>query len=95
VLVIANDAAWGMEKNLQIGIYGRERVTAADLLPTRYDEVARALGAWGEHVEHAADLEPALRRAIASGRPAVVDITAECAPSSTTDASVRRKLARR
>jgi acetolactate synthase I/II/III large subunit len=95
VLVVANDAAWGMEKNLQIGIYGRERVTAADLLPTRYDEVARALGAWGEHVDRAADLEPALRRAVASGRPAVLDITAECAPSSTTDASVRRKLARR
>jgi len=95
VLVVANDAAWGMEKNLQIGIYGRDRVTAAELLPTRYDEVARALGAWGEHVDHAADLEPALRRAISSGRPAVVDVTAECAPSSTTDASVRRKLARR
>ena len=95
VLVVANDAAWGMEKNLQIGIYGRERVTAAELLPTRYDQVAGALGAYGEHVDRAEDLEPALRRAIASGRPAVVDITAECAPSSTTDASVRRKLARR
>lgn len=35
---------------------------------------AHLLGAYGERVEKAADLLPALERAIASGRPAVVDV---------------------
>jgi acetolactate synthase-1/2/3 large subunit len=41
---------------------------------TRYDRVAQELGAHGEFVEKPHDIRPALERAVASGRPAVVNV---------------------
>lgn len=43
--------------------------------PVRYDLVARALGAWGEFVDHPDQLGPALERARAAGRTAVVHVS--------------------
>lgn len=40
----------------------------------RYDKLGEAFGAHGEHVEHPDDLAPALRRALAAGRSAVVNV---------------------
>jgi acetolactate synthase-1/2/3 large subunit len=48
-----------------------------ELLPARYDQVVTALGGHGEHVEQAADLVPAIERALASGKPACVNIMIE------------------
>ncbi|MGB6838145.1 MAG: thiamine pyrophosphate-dependent enzyme, partial [Dehalococcoidia bacterium] len=36
-------------------------------------EVARAFGAYGERISRADEVEPALKRAFASGKPAVVE----------------------
>ena len=41
---------------------------------TRYDRVAQELGAHGEFVEKPHDIRPALERAFASGKPAVVNV---------------------
>jgi acetolactate synthase-1/2/3 large subunit len=41
---------------------------------TRYDRMAIDLGAHGEHVEKPHDVRPALERAFASGKPAVVNV---------------------
>ena len=41
---------------------------------TRYDRLAIDLGAHGEHVEKPHDVRPALERAFASGKPAVVNV---------------------
>jgi thiamine pyrophosphate-dependent acetolactate synthase large subunit-like protein len=41
---------------------------------TRYDRVAQELGAHGEYVEKAHEIRPALERAFASGKPAVVNV---------------------
>jgi acetolactate synthase-1/2/3 large subunit len=41
---------------------------------TRYDKVAQELGAHGEFVEKAHEIRPALERAWASGKPAVVNV---------------------
>ena len=41
---------------------------------TRYDKVAQELGAHGEYVEKPHEIRPALERAWASGRPAVVNV---------------------
>jgi acetolactate synthase-1/2/3 large subunit len=95
VAVVGNDAAWGMERNLQVGIYGRNRVMASDLRPTRYDRVVEALGGHGEHVVAPAGLRPALERALASNRPALVNVATAGVPSLLTESSVRRKLGRR
>ncbi|MBI2940730.1 MAG: thiamine pyrophosphate-binding protein [Chloroflexi bacterium] len=95
VTVVANDAAWGMEKMQQIGTFGADRIVAADLQPTRYDRIVEALGGHGEYVTDAGELHPALERALASGKPACVNVTARMVPSATTLAAIERKRERR
>ena len=63
VTLLGNDAAWGIDKNIQLGLYGKAVVT--DLVQTRYDLVAQGLGAHGELVERPEQLAPALERALA------------------------------
>ena len=72
VTLLGNDAAWGIDKNIQLGLYGKAVVT--DLAPTRYDLVAEGLGAYGELVERPEELAPALERALGVGRPALLNI---------------------
>jgi acetolactate synthase I/II/III large subunit len=43
-------------------------------LPSRYDRIVEALGGHGECVERPDELAPAVERAIASGRPACVNV---------------------
>jgi len=74
VAVVGNDARWNAEHQIQIRAYGAERAVGCELAPTRYDLVAAALGGHGEHVARAADLDAALERAVASARPACVNV---------------------
>lgn len=46
-------------------------------LGLRYDEVMKPLGCHVEHVEQPGELRPALRRALASGKVAVVNVVAD------------------
>jgi len=72
VVVVCNDSAWGIEQHFQRGVFGR--TTGTRLTHVRYDQMAEALGGFGAYVERAVDLAPALRAAITSGRPAVVNV---------------------
>jgi acetolactate synthase-1/2/3 large subunit len=74
VIVVGNDQGWGMEREIQAALYGAEAVNGCELGAVRYSEIARAFGAHGEEVARAADIRPALERAFAAGRPALVDI---------------------
>ena len=74
VTVVGNDARWNAEHQLQLQHYGEGRAVACELLPTRYDRLVEALGGHGELVERADDLEPALARAVGSGKPACVNV---------------------
>jgi acetolactate synthase-1/2/3 large subunit len=77
VAVIGNDATWNAEYQIQLRAYGSERAKGCELLPTRYGAVAQALGAHGEDVERPGELQGALRRAVASGKPACVNVMIE------------------
>jgi acetolactate synthase-1/2/3 large subunit len=83
VVVVGNDARWNAEHTLQLRHYGADRAVGCELRPSRYDQVAAALGGHGELVERAADLEPALGRALAAGRPACVNVLIEGLPAPT------------
>jgi thiamine pyrophosphate-dependent acetolactate synthase large subunit-like protein len=73
VSVIGNDGAWGQIKHPQRAMLGH--ATAAELKPgIRYDKMVEALGGYGELVERAEDIRPALERAFASGLPACVNV---------------------
>ena len=77
VAIVGNDARWNAEYQLQRDHYGPERTVACELLPSRYDRVAAALGGHGEFVSEPDQLEPALERALDSGRPACVNVAIE------------------
>ncbi len=81
--VVGNDACWNAEHQIQLRTYGRERAHGCELLPTRYDQAVAALGGHGEHVARAADLAPALERALASQRPSCVNVMIERVPAPT------------
>jgi acetolactate synthase-1/2/3 large subunit len=83
VVIVGNDARWNAEHQLQIKKFGSDRTVGCDLLPSRYDRVAEALGGHGEHVVHADDIVPAVDRAIASGLPAVVNVAIQSAGAPT------------
>ncbi len=81
VAIVGNDARWNAEYQIQLRNYGPDRLIGCELLPTRYDEVAKAFGGYGEHVTEPAQVLPAVRRAIASGLPAVVNVVIEGLPA--------------
>jgi acetolactate synthase I/II/III large subunit len=71
--VMGNNGIWALEKHPMEFLYGYS--VAADLRPgTRYDQMVEALGCHGELVERPHDMRPALERAFASGKPALVNI---------------------
>ena len=73
VAVMGNNGIWALEKHPMEALYGYS--VAADLRPeTRYDEMVAALGCHGELVRSPAELRPALDRAFASGKPALVNV---------------------
>jgi acetolactate synthase-1/2/3 large subunit len=72
--VVGNDGAWGQMMRPQGAVYGWDRLEAVLLNRTRYDKVVEALGGHGEYVERPEELRPALERAAASGKPALVNV---------------------
>ncbi len=91
VTVLGNDSAWGIDRQIQLGLYGRP--VATDLLPTRYDQVVQGLGGYGELVEEPEDLKPAIERAFASGLPALVNVMVQRAISPRAEAAIARRKA--
>ena len=77
IAVVGNDACWNAEYQIQLRAYGADRAHGLDLLPTRYGAVAAAMGAHGEDVSTPEQLAPALQRAAASGKPALVNVMIE------------------
>jgi thiamine pyrophosphate-dependent acetolactate synthase large subunit-like protein len=73
VAVMGNNGIWALEHHPMKFLYGYS--LAAELRPeTRYDEVVSALGGHGELVRSPDELRPALDRAFASGKPALVNV---------------------
>ena len=83
VAVVGTDARWNAEYNLQLRDYGANRARGCELAPTRYDLVVTALGGHGELVERAADLPGAIERALASGKPACINVMIESIAAPT------------
>lgn len=90
VFVVLVDGQWGMVKMSQqiaahpLGTVVRkmlvnqnlpeDQLVYSDFAPCRYDLMAEAFGAHGEHVTDSSELRGALERARDSGRPAVVQV---------------------
>jgi len=73
-VVVACDRGWGMERSSQMmgGVGGL--VETEHYAGVRYDLVAQAFGCHGEKVDEIEQLRPALERAVASGKPALIQV---------------------
>ena len=90
--MMGNDATWNIDKNFQIAYYGR--AVATDLRYVRYDQVVSAIGGHGEYVERGEEVVPAMRRALASGKPSLVNVNVGSKQSPLADAMIARKSSR-
>lgn len=76
VCVIGVDNQWGLE----VGVYKRTFGQGTAETGThwskevRFDKIAEGFGCYGEYVEKAEDIAPAIARAYASGKPAVIHV---------------------
>jgi len=73
VCVVYNDRGLGNERAFQKEHYGG-RTFAVDYNDVDFAALARVFGAYGERVEEPSGVLPALKRALDSGLPAVVDV---------------------
>ena len=72
VTVIGNDGQWGEIRLPQIALMGEERAIATELAPrAHYEQIAGALGGYGEFVTDPTEIVPALQRAFAYGQRAI------------------------
>jgi acetolactate synthase I/II/III large subunit len=91
IWLVMNNNAFGTIAGLQKAAYG---LTHGTLFPSatggwgdqkpNYAEIARAYGCEAERLTSAADLAPALRRALAAGRPYLLDVPMKNNPTPTT-----------
>jgi sulfoacetaldehyde acetyltransferase len=76
VAVVWNNRQWGAEKKNQVIWFG-DRYVGSNLDNPDFAEVARAMGAKGISVAAENDLQPAIKEAVDSGRPCVVQVDAD------------------
>ncbi len=76
ICIVGCDYAWGLEVRGYRGFVGpgTNETEAHWGRQVRLDKTAESFGAYGEYVEHEADIGPAIERALASGRPAVIQV---------------------
>jgi acetolactate synthase-1/2/3 large subunit len=79
VVLVAVDEGWGMERSAYtFQGYPPDRHLGIDLCAQmRYDVIAQGMGCYGEKVDEIEQLLPALERATASGKPAVLHVTVD------------------
>ena len=87
--VLGNDATWGIDKTFQVAYYGR--AVGTDLRHIRYDKVVEAIGGYTEHVEAPGEVGAAVGRALASGRPSLVDVSVRSGASPLASAMIARR----
>lgn len=85
VCIVAVDHAWGIEVASYKATFGAETPTPeAKWSPhVRLDKTAESFGAHGEFVTRAEDIAPAVERALASGKPALVHVAIDPVANST------------
>ncbi|MGZ5383481.1 MAG: thiamine pyrophosphate-binding protein [Acidimicrobiia bacterium] len=71
--VVGNDGVWNNIKTFHRAFYP-ERLVATDLGVRPYHLMVEGLGGYGEFVDRPEEIRPALERAAASGKPALVNV---------------------
>ena len=74
VTIVLNNKAWGMCVHGQQAMYGGNRLVVTTLGEGRYDQVAEGFGCFGAYVEQVGDIASAVSQALASGKPACINV---------------------
>jgi thiamine pyrophosphate-dependent acetolactate synthase large subunit-like protein len=76
ICIVGCDYAWGLEVRGYRGLLGPDspETEAHWGRQLRLDKTAESFGAHGEYVEREEDIGPAIERALASGKPAVIQV---------------------
>ncbi len=95
IIIIHNDSAWGFCRDTQRTLYGDETADCGTELGfTRYDKVVESFGGYGELVERAEDIIPALKRAIESNKVACINVVVDkneiCIGSKQLNAGLKK-----
>jgi acetolactate synthase-1/2/3 large subunit len=72
VMIVGNDAGWGLERELQGATAGS--TVACELRRTQYDQVMKGFGGGGETIDTLDQVRPAVERAFASGVPYCLNV---------------------
>ncbi len=85
VCIVAVDYAWGLEIASYRANFGEHTpIPEAQWNPkVRLDKTAESFGAHGEYVERCEDIAPAVERALASGKPALIHVVVDKGANST------------
>jgi thiamine pyrophosphate-dependent acetolactate synthase large subunit-like protein len=82
ICVVSNNGGWTAATRFKSG---------RELGYTRFDKIGEALGCHGEHVEDPEEIRPALERAAASGKTAVVNVVTDAKAAAVTVEFTRYK----
>jgi acetolactate synthase-1/2/3 large subunit len=74
VVIVGNDAGWGLERELQSLVTEGRAPVACELSPARYDLVMQAFGGAGETIERLEQVRPAIERAFSAGVPYCLNV---------------------
>jgi acetolactate synthase-1/2/3 large subunit len=85
VVIVGNDAGWGLERELQKELNPGEPVVACELRDTRYDLIMQGFGGGGETVETLEEIAPAVDRAFRAGKPYLLNVRIRGARSPFTE----------
>ena len=81
-----------MIRHGQNAAYGPGNAVDCELGDVAYEKVVEALGGYGERVDRAADIRPALERAFASGKPACLNVYTDREVATPTGEILTRML---
>jgi acetolactate synthase-1/2/3 large subunit len=79
VCVVAVDYSWGLEVGVYKRTFGQGSLETGThwSTKTRLDKVAEGFGCYGEYVDRDEDIAPAIKRAFASGKTAVIHVVVD------------------
>ena len=85
VCIVGCDYSWGLEAAVYKMNFGPQSPETEAHWGTqlRLDKIAEGFGAYGEYVERAEDIGPAVARALAAGKPAVVQVAIDPLANAT------------
>ena len=91
IIVVGNDAGWGLERELQSALTGTGNTVACELRSTRYDLVMKGFGGDGETIDRLDQMAGAVERAFKSKKPYLLNVNIRGSRSPFTEWQIAGK----